>query len=59
MAATDIRPGTGTIRVPAPEGTGLSRADSRIIWLLLGAAFVAILNETTMISASPRSPRSG
>ena len=53
MAATDIRPGTGSIRVPAPEGTGLSREDSRIIWLLLGAAFVAILNETTMGVAIP------
>ena len=31
----------------------LSRADSRIIWLLLGAAFVAILNETTMGVAIP------
>jgi DHA2 family lincomycin resistance protein-like MFS transporter len=53
MAATDIRPGTDGIRVPASEGTGLSRADSRIIWLLLGAAFVAILNETTMGVAIP------
>jgi DHA2 family lincomycin resistance protein-like MFS transporter len=53
MAATDIRPGTGSIRLPSPSGTGLSRADSRIIWLLLGAAFVAILNETTMGVAIP------
>ena len=31
----------------------LSREDSRIIWLLLAAAFVAILNETTMGVAIP------
>ncbi|MGZ8805034.1 MAG: MFS transporter, partial [Microbacterium sp.] len=44
--------------MPAPSGAPqpggvLSRADSRIIWLLLGAAFVAILNETTMGVAIP------
>jgi DHA2 family lincomycin resistance protein-like MFS transporter len=53
MAATDISPGTDSIRVVAPAGGVLSRADSRIIWLLLGAAFVAILNETTMGVAIP------
>jgi DHA2 family lincomycin resistance protein-like MFS transporter len=53
MAATDISPGTDSIRVAAPAGAVLSRADSRIIWLLLGAAFVAILNETTMGVAIP------
>lgn len=53
MAATDIRPGTDSIRVPVSAGTGLTPANSRIIWLLLGAAFVAILNETTMGVAIP------
>ena len=39
---------------PAPAGRPvLSRASSRVIWLLLGAAFVAILNETTMGVAIP------
>jgi DHA2 family lincomycin resistance protein-like MFS transporter len=57
MAATDTTPGTGSIRTeaahsPSPSAV-LSRADSRIIWLLLGAAFVAILNETTMGVAIP------
>ncbi|MDO8382873.1 MAG: DHA2 family efflux MFS transporter permease subunit [Microbacterium sp.] len=32
---------------------GLTRAQNRIIWLLLAAAFVAILNETTMGVAIP------
>lgn len=53
MATTDTAPGTDSIRIPAASGTVLSRADSRIIWLLLGAAFVAILNETTMGVAIP------
>ena len=53
MAATDTTPGTDSIRVPAASGAVLSRKDSRIIWLLLGAAFVAILNETTMGVAIP------
>ena len=37
-------PTTGT----APAPTALTRDQTRVIWLLLGAAFVAILNETTM-----------
>jgi MFS transporter, DHA2 family, lincomycin resistance protein len=53
MAATDIRPGTGSVSVPQSAGQIVSREDSRIIWLLLGAAFVAILNETTMGVAIP------
>ncbi len=53
MAATDTTPGTDSIRVPSASGAVLSRKDSRIIWLLLGAAFVAILNETTMGVAIP------
>ena len=53
MATTDTTPGTDSIRVPASSPAVLSRADSRIIWLLLGAAFVAILNETTMGVAIP------
>ncbi|WP_127475729.1 DHA2 family efflux MFS transporter permease subunit [Microbacterium sulfonylureivorans] len=53
MAATDIRPGTGSIRVPAASAPVLGREESRVIWLLLGAAFVAILNETTMGVAIP------
>jgi DHA2 family lincomycin resistance protein-like MFS transporter len=52
MAATDTAPGTDSVRLPVPGAT-LSSADSRIIWLLLGAAFVAILNETTMGVAIP------
>ncbi|MCR2809738.1 MULTISPECIES: DHA2 family efflux MFS transporter permease subunit [unclassified Microbacterium] len=51
MAATDISPRTDSVVVP--PGAILSRADSRIIWLLLGAAFVAILNEMTMGVAIP------
>ena len=55
MAATDIHPatGTGSVTLPARGGAILGREDSRIIWLLLGAAFVAILNETTMGVAIP------
>ncbi|MET0734775.1 MAG: MDR family MFS transporter [Microbacterium sp.] len=57
MAATDTSAGTGSstdsLRIPAPSGPVLRPEDSRIIWLLLGAAFVAILNETTMGVAIP------
>jgi DHA2 family lincomycin resistance protein-like MFS transporter len=53
MAATDITtPGTDSILVPAATTT-LRPEESRVIWLLLGAAFVAILNETTMGVAIP------
>jgi MFS transporter, DHA2 family, lincomycin resistance protein len=49
MAATDISPSTGTVRTPETIG----RDGNRVIWLLLAAAFVAILNETTMGVAIP------
>ena len=56
MAAIETNPGTGSI--PAAAGTAgalptLRPEESRVIWLLLGAAFVAILNETTMGVAIP------
>ena len=49
---SDAAPKTGPLRaitgsVPVP------RNDNRVIWLLLAAAFVAILNETTMGVAIP------
>src|ERR671913_396547 len=47
---------TDTLRVSAPQSTssvGLTARETRVIWLLLGAAFVAILNETTMGVAIP------
>ena len=53
MAATDTNPGTDSIRVPRRTGPVLTREQSRVIWLLLAAAFVAILNETTMGVAIP------
>ncbi|MFK4761068.1 DHA2 family efflux MFS transporter permease subunit [Microbacterium sp. ZW T5_45] len=44
---------TGSIpTTPAPSGL-IPRSDMRVIWLLLVAAFVAILNETTMGIAIP------
>ena len=50
MSAVD----TGSISTtPAPVGGEASRKDMRVIWLLLVAAFVAILNETTMGIAIP------
>jgi DHA2 family lincomycin resistance protein-like MFS transporter len=49
MADIDTRSGTSA---PAPARV-LSREESRVIWLLLSAAFVAILNETTMAVAIP------
>lgn len=53
MAATDTNPGTDSIRIPAQNPPTLSREQNRVIWLLLLAAFVAILNETTMGVAIP------
>ncbi|AZC14306.1 MULTISPECIES: MDR family MFS transporter [unclassified Microbacterium] len=53
MAATDTVPTAGAVRDAATPAT-LSPIESRIIWLLLAAAFVAILNETTMGIAIPR-----
>lgn len=53
MASTDIQPETGSVRLPAASATSLGPRESRVIWLLLAAAFVAILNETTMGVAIP------
>ncbi|NYE19877.1 DHA2 family efflux MFS transporter permease subunit [Microbacterium immunditiarum] len=59
MATTDTRPGTDSIRVPEASAAAGSRGpllapeQSRVVWLLLAAAFVAILNETTMGVAIP------
>ncbi|MHC2998481.1 MDR family MFS transporter [Microbacterium sp. HJ5] len=53
MAATDMHPATDGIRVAAPAVPKLGPEESRVIWLLLAAAFVAILNETTMGVAIP------
>ncbi len=47
MTSSDI----GTRHAPAPAEVGAR--ENRVIWLLLGAAFVAILNETTMGVAIP------
>jgi len=47
---------TDTIRASrraTVSSTGLTSRETRVIWLLLGAAFVAILNETTMGVAIP------
>jgi DHA2 family lincomycin resistance protein-like MFS transporter len=41
------------VRVPAAPGDTIDPAGMRVIWLLLVAAFVAILNETTMAIAIP------
>jgi DHA2 family lincomycin resistance protein-like MFS transporter len=43
---------TASTPIPARDQV-LGRRESRVIWLLLGAAFVAILNETTMAVAIP------
>lgn len=49
MTATETAPSTGsTARPPEVDPKGM-----RVIWLLLIAAFVAILNETTMSIAIP------
>ncbi|WP_435743649.1 MDR family MFS transporter [Microbacterium sp. PMB16] len=49
MSAVD----TGSIPTTATAPGEISRSDMRVIWLLLVAAFVAILNETTMGIAIP------
>ncbi|MFG6445235.1 DHA2 family efflux MFS transporter permease subunit [Microbacterium sp. P07] len=48
-------PATDSIRTAAPttSASGVTPEQSRVIWLLLVAAFVAILNETTMGVAIP------
>ena len=53
MAATDMHPATDGIRVSPDLAPRLGPQESRVIWLLLAAAFVAILNETTMGVAIP------
>ncbi|UPL11601.1 MDR family MFS transporter [Microbacterium sufflavum] len=49
MSAVD----TGSISTPPAQSGEIPRRDMRVIWLLLVAAFVAILNETTMGIAIP------
>ncbi|MDF2991699.1 MAG: transporter [Microbacterium sp.] len=44
---------TGTPVASPPTTSGVTSSQSRVIWLLLTAAFVAILNETTMNVAIP------
>ena len=44
---------TGTTVASPPDTSGVTPAQSRVIWLLLTAAFVAMLNETTMNVAIP------
>ena len=44
---------TASIRLPKPADDPIDPAGMRVIWLLLVAAFVAILNETTMAIAIP------
>lgn len=53
MAATGTRPGTDGIAVHPATGPILTPEQNRVVWLLLAAAFVAILNETTMGVAIP------
>ena len=57
MAAIETTPGTGSIPAvssrAADAAPALRPEESRVIWLLLAAAFVAILNETTMGVAIP------
>ncbi|WP_106814344.1 MDR family MFS transporter [Microbacterium timonense] len=58
MAAIETTPGTGSIPAASPgaahsDAPRLRPEESRVVWLLLAAAFVAILNETTMGVAIP------
>jgi len=55
MAATDATDidATGTGDVPVADARSTTPEQNRVIWLLLAAAFVAILNETTMGVAIP------
>lgn len=47
-------PSTGSIpSAPKLDGNGITAEQNRVVWLLLAAAFVAILNETTMGIAIP------
>ncbi|GAA2103793.1 MULTISPECIES: DHA2 family efflux MFS transporter permease subunit [Brevibacterium] len=52
MASDTSRAPADTAQHP-PSTTGIDPAGMRVIWLLLVAAFVAILNETTMAIAIP------
>lgn len=47
------RSATNNISLPHASDGGASARDNRVIWLLLGAAFVVILNETIMGVAIP------
>lgn len=49
MSAAD----TGSLPTTTPAGPLIPRRDMGVIWVLLAAAFVAILNETTMNMAIP------
>ena len=53
MAATDTTPGTGSLPTAPAAAPKLRPEESRVVWLLLAAAFVAILHETTMGVAIP------
>jgi len=46
-------PAPDTVTPAPPTSAGLTPTENRVIWLLLVAAFVAILNETTMGIAIP------
>lgn len=48
--AIDVTPATGTVRAVS---TRMTPEQNRVVWLLLAAAFIAILNETTMGVAIP------
>ncbi|WP_336658478.1 MDR family MFS transporter [Leucobacter sp. USHLN153] len=48
-----MTPDTASVRLPKTGSDTIDPAGMRVIWLLLVAAFVAILNETTMAIAIP------
>lgn len=48
-----MTPDTASVRLPKTSDETIDPAGMRVIWLLLVAAFVAILNETTMAIAIP------
>lgn len=52
MSATSTSP-VPTVPASGQQGGMLAARENRVIWLLLAAAFVAILNETTMGVAIP------
>lgn len=52
MTATETTPSTGSVPT-TPAAPEIDPRGMRVIWLLLIAAFVAILNETTMAIAIP------